>query len=232
MRSGLDDFQSGIAGQRVVAEGRLPRNVALDWFRREMNLASPVAPETKSYFGVSLFHLFTMVLLVGFAIAMVAMYFFKMRRAVALFGRLAPDAKPPPQAGSPPVAGGSGPTTPKPALPPAAPPPAEPNKPNEEPVASESAGATVPPTDSTPSSTSSSSVPVAANWRGMLRVGSIVTETPNVKTFRLLPSGNDRFLPFTFLPGQFLNVAFSIGGARMNRPTRSPPLRTSANTSI
>jgi len=58
---------------------------------------------------------------------------------------------------------------------------------------------------------------VAANWRGQLRVGSIITETPGVKTFRLLPSSSDRFLPFTFVPGQFLNVAFWIGGARMNR---------------
>ena len=48
-------------------------------------------------------------------------------------------------------------------------------------------------------------------------MGSIVKETPSVKTFRLLPSPNDRFLPFTFVPGQFLNVAFWIGGARMNR---------------
>jgi ferredoxin-NADP reductase len=59
--------------------------------------------------------------------------------------------------------------------------------------------------------------PVTANWRGQLRVGSIVTETPGVKTFRLLPSSSDSLLPFTFVPGQFLNVAFSIGGARMNR---------------
>ncbi len=65
--------------------------------------------------------------------------------------------------------------------------------------------------DATPAS------PVAANWRGYLRVGSIVRETPIVKTFRLLPSSGERFLPFTFVPGQFLNVAFSIGGARMNR---------------
>jgi ferredoxin-NADP reductase len=42
-------------------------------------------------------------------------------------------------------------------------------------------------------------------------------ETPTVKTFRLVPSSNDRFLPFTFIPGQFLNVAFWIGGAKMNR---------------
>ena len=59
--------------------------------------------------------------------------------------------------------------------------------------------------------------PLTKNWRGQLRVGSIVKETPNVKTFRLFPSPNDRFLPFTFRPGQFLNVAFWIGGARMNR---------------
>jgi ferredoxin-NADP reductase len=48
-------------------------------------------------------------------------------------------------------------------------------------------------------------------------VGSIVTETPSVKTFRLLPSSNGGFLPFTFVPGQVLNVAFWIGGAKMNR---------------
>jgi ferredoxin-NADP reductase len=59
--------------------------------------------------------------------------------------------------------------------------------------------------------------PLTANWRGQLRVGSIIKETPNVKTFRLLPSSDDPFLPFTFVPGQFLNVAFWIGGARMNR---------------
>ena len=62
-----------------------------------------------------------------------------------------------------------------------------------------------------------SASPVTANWRGYLRVGSIVTETPGVKTFRLVPSSSDRYLPFTFVPGQFLNVAFWIGGARMNR---------------
>jgi ferredoxin-NADP reductase len=58
---------------------------------------------------------------------------------------------------------------------------------------------------------------MTANWRGQLRVGSIVTETPSVKTFRLAPTSNNRILPFTFVPGQFLNVAFWIGGARMNR---------------
>lgn len=58
---------------------------------------------------------------------------------------------------------------------------------------------------------------MAANWRGCLRVGSILTETPSVKTFRLMPPSGDPLLPFTFLSGQVLNLAFSIGGARMNR---------------
>ena len=58
---------------------------------------------------------------------------------------------------------------------------------------------------------------VTANWRGQLRVRSIVAETPSVKTFRLVPSSGERLMPFTFVPGQFLNVAFWIGGARMNR---------------
>ncbi len=58
---------------------------------------------------------------------------------------------------------------------------------------------------------------LTANWRGQLRVGRIIKETPNVKTFRLLPASGERFLPFTFVPGQFLNLAFWIGGARMNR---------------
>jgi ferredoxin-NADP reductase len=69
---------------------------------------------------------------------------------------------------------------------------------------------------STPTS-QSAATPVTANWRGQLRLGSIVTETPGVKTFRLLPASGEDLMPFTFVPGQFLNVAFGIGGARMNR---------------
>ena len=55
--------------------------------------------------------------------------------------------------------------------------------------------------------------PMTAKWLGKLRVESIADETPSVRTFRLRASG-DGPLPFTFVPGQFLNVAFGIGGAR------------------
>jgi hypothetical protein len=112
MREGLAQFEAGIAARRVLAEGRLPRNLALDWFKREMNLASPIrSQEPITFLGVPVFHLFTMVLLIAFALAMVAMYFFKMRRAAALFGRLGPDANPPPGSSAP-LAGAPGPSAP------------------------------------------------------------------------------------------------------------------------
>jgi hypothetical protein len=115
MREGLAQFEAGIAARRVLAEGKLPRNLALEWFKREMNLASPIgSQEPRTVLGVPVFHLFTMVLLVAFALAMVAMYFFKMRRAAALFGRLGPDNANPPPGSSPPLAGAAGPSVPVP----------------------------------------------------------------------------------------------------------------------
>jgi len=207
MHEGLDELGAGIAARRVLSEGKAPRNLALDWFKREMSLASPIASEEpRTLLGVTLFHLFTMALLIAFALAMLAMYFFKMRRAAALFGRLDPDNGPPPPGGLPPP---SAPTSSSPAAPPspAAPAPGTP-------VAS-----ALPPAGPAAVSASQtpSAPPLTANWRGQLRIGSIVAETPNVKTFRLLPSSGNSLMPFTFVPGQFLNVAFGIGGARMNR---------------
>lgn len=104
MRQGLAEFEAGIAARRVLSEGKRPGNLALDWFRREMNLASPVRPENqpREFLGATLFHLFTMALLIVFAFAMVAMYFVKMRRAAALFGRLGSDTHNPPPGSSPP----------------------------------------------------------------------------------------------------------------------------------
>ena len=111
-----------------------------------------------------------------------------------------------------------------------------PDKPPVPPVAAgSSASRAKPPAETSPASASppdaspppagppaqpvsaASSSPLTAKWHGQLRVGSIVPETPTVKTFRLLPSPNGRSMPFTFLPGQFLNITFGIGGAKMNR---------------
>ena len=105
LREGIAQLESGIAARRALAEGRAPREVALAWFKREMNLTSPVLGEAQhAAHGLSSFHLFTMVLLVAFAFAMLAMYFFKMRRAAALFGRIESDGSSPPPGSAPPLA--------------------------------------------------------------------------------------------------------------------------------
>ncbi|MGI9088821.1 MAG: hypothetical protein ACR2HH_13945 [Chthoniobacterales bacterium] len=107
LREGIGQLESGVAARRALAEGRAPREVALAWFKHQMNLASPADGEVpRGLFGVSVFHLFTMALLVAFALAMLAMYYFKMRRAAALFGRLDPDKGSPPPGSSSRLAGG------------------------------------------------------------------------------------------------------------------------------
>jgi hypothetical protein len=111
MREGIAQLESGIAARRALAEGRAPREVALAWFKQEMNLSLGTAPAAQQGSGITVFHLFTMVLLVAFAFAMVAMYFFKMRRAAALFGRIEADKGSPPPGSAPELAGGK-PATP------------------------------------------------------------------------------------------------------------------------
>lgn len=129
MREALGKLEAGVAARRVLTEGKGPRNLALAWFKREMSLASPVTPEAPgTSSGVASFHLFTMVLLIAFALAMVAMYFFKMRRAAALFERLEATPGAPPPGSAPPLAGvpPPGPPPPGSAPPPAGAPPAAP----------------------------------------------------------------------------------------------------------
>ena len=237
MREALAQFESGVAARRGLAEGRAPREVALAWFKQEMNLSLAVAPAVREHSGVTAFHLFTMVLLVAFSLVMLAMYFFKMRRAAALFGRVEAGKGTPPPGSGPELSGGKPPaddTPPSGDKPPPDGPPSRGGKPK--PTASNAPAA---PTSAIAApatvSDSTSPAPVTANWRGQLRVGSIMTETSSVKTFRLLPSSADRSLPFTFIPGQFLNLAFSIGGARMNRSysiSSSPNQRDSLDLTI
>ncbi len=215
MREGLAEFESGIAARRVLAEGKAPRNLALDWFKREMNLVSPgLVDQPRTILGVTPFHLFTMALLVSFALAMVALYFFKMRRAAALFGRIDPDAGPPTKTSEPvvPVKPPSDGST-------AAPIPGI----HTAGSSSQAPSSSVPPKESAKAadgpliSRGSSASPFAANWKGRLRIGSIVQETSVIKTFRLFSPTPNQEIPFIFVPGQFLNVSFWIGGAKMNR---------------
>lgn len=222
LREGVARFDSGLAAHRAIAEGRDPRALAMQWFKGQMNLPGPLPhAEARGLWGLSWEHLILMVLLVAFAAVMIGMYFFKMRRAAALFGRLESGSGRPPPGAAPPLAGSPGPSAPGPPPGGKTPPsPATETKPGlpAPTAATTPADARVALTTAThAASDAASELPMTANWRGQLRVGSIVVETPSVKTFRMLPASGGGVLPFTFVPGQFLNVAFCIGGARMNR---------------
>ncbi len=53
-------------------------------------------------------------------------------------------------------------------------------------------------------------------WTGQLRVAKVFDETPDVRTFRF--TGVEQpGLPFDFLPGQYLNLALTLDGKRVNR---------------
>lgn len=105
MREALDQLGAGIAARRVLSEGKAPRNLALGWFKREMNLASAIArDQPRGLLGVPLMHAVTMVLLAAFVLGMVAMNFFKMRRAADLYGRREGGSGTPPPGSSPPLA--------------------------------------------------------------------------------------------------------------------------------
>lgn len=225
-KESLGLIASGVATHRLLIEGSSPQSVAAQWFKREMSLDSPSTTSNPEVLqGVTPLHLFTMGLLIAFALAMVVMYFFKMRRAANLFGRIKKDSGSPLPGASPPL-GGATPSPPSPLVPPAG----NAVSPSELATPSALTSPKSPPTKKSQAMSPSPkglltalnadkdlALPLTANWRGQLRVGSIIRETPNVKTFRLLPSSSGSLMPFTFVPGQFLNLSFLIGGARMNR---------------
>jgi len=89
VREGLAQFDSGLAAQRALAEGKAPRDVALQWFKHEMNLLPSVEGQRGfRLWGMTPFHTAIMVSLLLFAAAMIGMYFFKMRRAASLLQSL------------------------------------------------------------------------------------------------------------------------------------------------
>jgi ferredoxin-NADP reductase/DMSO/TMAO reductase YedYZ heme-binding membrane subunit len=66
-------------------------------------------------------------------------------------------------------------------------------------------------------------------WSGELEVVALVRETPDVKTFRLMTPDRSP-LPFTYLPGQYLNLQLEIEGQTVRRSytIASSPTRTEA----
>ena len=188
VREGLAQFESGTSTRRALAERRTPRDIALNWFRTEMNLLPlDTTRAPRGPFGLTWFHVISMVILVAFAGTMVTLYFHKMRRAEALLAAL---AKSGPEGGSSPpsgtIAGGRSPDS--------------------------AAGSAGPPSPQG----SARVAQVRPVWEGELRVTAIVPETADVTTFRLAtPDGGP--LPFHHLPGQYLNLLVDIDGNTTKR---------------
>jgi glycine betaine catabolism B len=89
-REGLAQLESGLAAYRAVAAGGDSRAVARDWFRRQMHLLPPTAPEAdRAPGGLMAFHVIALLILAGFAAAMLWLYFQRMRRASLLLANLA-----------------------------------------------------------------------------------------------------------------------------------------------
>ena len=193
-KEGLARFDSGLAAKRALTEGKAPRKVALEWFKREMNLLPPDPPLDEGRFGGFTFHLFVIVILGVFSAAMIGMYFFKMKRAAQLLEKLTAQTV----ADTSKVEPGEKESVR--VAPPSKTPEENPEK------------LTIPP-----------SFPVMKSktqpenkWSGRLRVCRIFEETPGVRTFRLA-SEHEVALPFTYYPGQFLTISLKIGGKTVRR---------------
>jgi ferredoxin-NADP reductase len=228
IRQGLAQLESGIATHRGVAEGKPPREIALQWFRSQMNL--PQLGMNISDSGISWFHLTIMIILILFAIVMIWMYFFKMRRASQLLARLTGGGQPgeggtgtaktnPADKVSPAPTDAKPAPSPKPATPAVASPTGS-NKqvspaPTEAKLASPPKAAS-PVVASPPSTHGKSTPPPTGKWKGILRINRIFEETPNVKTFRFTAMDGGA-IPFTYLPGQFLTISAMSDGKPVQR---------------
>lgn len=202
---GLAHYDSGLAAYRALVEGSEPRNVALQWFRKEMNLVGSGAPAEHQHgiLGMSVFHFVSMTALIVFAALMLAMYFFKMRRATQLIEEVAARTSLPASPTGPGPSDVSSTQVSK--------------APQAEGASSVEAPPPKPPVVDPPEfpEMRSRTVPVKS-WSGKLRVESILEETPTVKTFRLsMP--DSVVLPFAYYPGQFLTFSLNIGGKPVKR---------------
>lgn len=215
MREGLARFESGLAAHRALAEGKAPRNVALQWFKREMNLLPPGRDEAARWWGMTLFHAFVMLVLVVFAVAMLAMYFFKMRRASALLDALA--AAPTSGASAVSVEPGLSEHRTEPVAPKVAPQDSNAARldldadtdccaPTEACLTEEAATDVV----------ATGLLPLQRRKLCRLRVARIYQETPDVKTFRLVACHGGG-VPFSYLPGQFLTLKLPVGEKPIRR---------------
>lgn len=89
-REALAELQSGTAALRALAEGQPPRDVALAWFRGQMNLEQPSSHGELPGppFGLSWLHVLSMAMVGIFALTMLVFSIARRRRSLALVNRL------------------------------------------------------------------------------------------------------------------------------------------------
>ncbi len=239
VRLGVLQAESGAAALLAINEGQPPRQIALTWFKGQMSVPATVGMSmNEGPWGLSWYHLTTMVFLVAFMLGALLIHYARLRRIDGLVQRLTPGATPAPApAGNPAPAGATAPGAapaptpagvPKPApAPPAAAAASSPKPVTAPPAAAASGAAPQPVPPSAPAvPVESAQKPGAADttppaklskpWSGALRVADTFYETPNVKTFRLRELGGGP-IPFTFVPGQFLTFSAEVDGKRIRR---------------
>lgn len=209
IKQGQKVLESSLATQLTIAENRSPKTTALRWFKQNLNIDQIVETDnSEGLFGLSWFHYISMLSLVAFVIAMIWMYFQKMKRADSLVEKLSGNATPntPPPGGD--KAGGAAPVPNKADV-----------KPTEVPADKVDAKPVEPPTgkvEASPAMIPDYTPSKPNSWTGTLLVAEIFVETPNVKTFRLTePEGKK--IPFNFLPGQFITVTINPTGVPVKR---------------
>ena len=180
IKEGLNQYDSGLATERALAEGKAPKNIALQWFKSQMNLL-PVSLQTRSttLFGMTPFHTMLMLVLILFMTIMIWMYFFKLRRAATLLAELASSQ----------VETSCNSSS------------ASISQLDEGNVNKATSENTV-----SPPAPQLHTASLVEKWSGELQVINQFMETPTVKTLRFaIPDGGP--LPFTYQPGQYLTFS-------------------------
>lgn len=217
LSEGLNLYRSGLSTHLALSAGHTPAQAALAWYRGQLGLpvstAMPMATDGGGVlWGLSWFHLTTMVFLAAFVVGTLLIQYTRMRRIGGLVQRLATASTL--VAPGPPAAPAGGPPGPGPAAPPL---PGATALPIPRAIATPSPAAARAPAICCADPLCEAAVAAAKRpWSGTLRVAAIFPETPTVKTFRLVnPEGED--IPFIFMPGQFLTFSAEIGDERVRR---------------
>ena len=167
VRLGVLQAESGAAALLAVNEGQPPRQIALTWFKGQTSVPATVGMSmNEGPWGLSWYHLTTMVFLVAFMLGAILIHYARLRRIDGLVQRLTPGATPAPApAGSPtpapaPAARAASGTAPKPARPSV---PAIPAAPTQNP----------------PSTEAPAPATASKRWSGALRVADNLPRDPD-----------------------------------------------------